>query len=201
MRALSSFVPICPFLVLIILGQTNTTKPTADEPALPLIDYNACPFEGCTFGKWIVNADTTLFSTWKEARKPVTTVHKAQIVTGLIGVHITHEPDRIRVLRPISDLHLQPGDIILRYMYHGEGVSDIWAKGQFYREYDCSFVTEKNNSCCLRDCSAKVISKGRKVWWVRVKTTEGLSGWTVAEGQFDCMDALGGDPKCEDTGP
>jgi hypothetical protein len=192
------------FLVILSFGLTSlfaaqipVDKSSTTEPLLPVIDYRACPFEGCTFRKWIVVKDVTLYSTWKEGRKPVATVKNGQVVTGLTGVHITYEPDRVQVLQPLAELRLQAGDIILRYMYRGEGFADIWAKGQWKRAYDCTFITEKDNAGCLRDCAAKVISDGRKDWWVRVKTSEGLIGWAKAEDQFNCMDSLGGDSKCD----
>jgi hypothetical protein len=195
------------FLVILCFGvnsllaaQVSTHKSSNSEPALPVIDYKACPFEGCTFQKWIVTKDVTLYSTWKKVRKNVTTVKGGQVVTGLTGVHITYAPDRGQVLQPLPELGLQPGDIILRYMYHGEGFADIWARGKWWREYDCSFIAEKDNSGCLRDCPAKVIAEGRKDWWVQVKTSGGLIGWAKAEGHFDCMDSLGGDEKCDKLG-
>ena len=163
---------------------------------MPVIDENACPFEGCTFGKWIVARDSAIFSSWKDDRKPVSQLKKGEIVTGLSGVHITYEPDHIQVLKAIPELHLRPGDTILRYMYRGEGFADIWVKGEWKKEYDCSFITEKDGSGCARNCSAKVSSEGKKDWWVRVKTAQGYIGWAKAEDQFDCMDSLGGDPKC-----
>jgi hypothetical protein len=190
-------VILCFGVGLLLSAQAPVDKVTTPEPSLPVIDYKACPFEGCTFRKWLVSKDVALYSTWKEGRKLVTTVKSGQVVIGLTGVHITLEPDRVQVLQPLPELHLQTGDIILRYMYRGEGFADIWAKDQWRREYDCTFITEKNNSGCLRDCAAKVITEGRKDWWVRVKTSEGLIGWAKAEGQFDCMDSLGGDAKCD----
>ncbi len=190
-------VIVCLGVISLFAAQLPTDKSTTAEPLLPVIDYKACPFEGCTFRKWIAAKDVALYSTWKEGRKPVATVKSGQVVTGLTGVHITYEPDRVQVLRPLPELRLQAGDIILRYMYRGEGFADIWAKGQWKREYDCTFITEKDNAGCLRDCAAKVISDGCKDWWVRVKTSEGLIGWAKAEDQFDCMDSLGGDSKCD----
>jgi hypothetical protein len=82
-------------------------------------------------------------------------------------------------------------------MSYGEGSADIWVKGRWKKEYDCSFITEKDNSGCLRDCAARVISEGRKDWWVRLKTSQGKIGWAKVEDQFDCMDSLGGDSKCD----
>ncbi len=181
-------------------GQALPERSATPEPSLPVIDYNACPFEGCTFQEWIVVRDVTLFSTWRNSRKPIATVENGQVVTGLTGVHITDEPDRVQVLQPIPELELQPGDFILRYMYRGEGFADIWAGGRFRRQYDCTFITERNNAGCLRDCAARVISEGRKDWWVRVKTSKGVIGWAKVEDQFDCMDSLGGDEKCDNIG-
>jgi len=201
MKKMKPLLILCLFVPALFVGQVPSDKPAMLEPVLPVIDYNACPFEGCTFGKWIVTRESTIFSTWKDGRKPVATLQKGQVVIGLTGVHITYEPDRVLVLKPITELQLQPGDVIFRYMYHGEGFADIWVKGQWKKEYDCSFITEKDNSGCLRDCSAKVISEGRKDWWVRLKTPQGSIGWAKAEDQFDCMDSLGGDPKCDKLSP
>jgi hypothetical protein len=189
---------LCFGVSTLFAGQAPADKSTTREPSLPVIDYKACPFEGCTFRKWIVTKDLALYSTWKKGRKPVTTVKSGQVVAGLTGVHITYEPDRVQVLRPLPELQLQAGDIILRYMYRGEGFADIWVKGQWRREFDCTFITEKDGEGCLRDCAAKVIGEGHKDWWVRVKTPEGSIGWAKAEDQFDCMDSLGGDSKCDD---
>jgi hypothetical protein len=107
--------------------QSGTHAP----PPLPVINYNACPFEGCMFRKWVVTHDSDTFSTWQENRKLLSRVKKGDVVIGLTGVHITYEPDHIQVLTPLPELGLQHGDIILRYMYHGEGYADIWMKGKW----------------------------------------------------------------------
>ena len=138
-----------------------------------------------------------MFSSWKQGRKAVSRLKKHEVVTGLTGVHITYCPDRVRINQPIPELHLEPGDTVLGYMYHGEGFADIWANGQWHKNYDCSFITEKDSSGFLRDCPAKVISEGNKDWWVQLKTADGKVGWARVREQFDCMDSLGGEPKCE----
>jgi len=198
MTKIGFLLVICWLMALLAAGQVPSEKAAAGEPSLPVVDDNACPFEGCTFRKWVAARDSTIFSSWKDDRKPMSTLKKGEVVTGLTGVHITYEPERIKVLKPIPELHLQPGDIILRYMYRGEGFADIWVKGQWKKEYDCTFIREKDSSGCLRDCPAKVISEGRKDWWVRLKTAQGLVGWIKVEDQFDCMDDLSGDRKCDD---
>jgi hypothetical protein len=192
------------FFLLFCLLFTSQQESSPDKsgidapPPLPVIDYSACPFEGCMFRKWLVARDSNIFSSWKENRKSFSKLKKGDVVTGLTGVHITYEPDRVQVLKPIPELGLQQGDIILRYMYHGEGFADIWFKGQWKKEYDCSFITETDGSGCSHGCAAKVISYGKKEWWVRFKTAGGSIGWAKVEDQFDCIDKLGGDTKCDD---
>jgi hypothetical protein len=196
MKRLKTFAILFFCVISIAAAQAPTSNSTTPEPPLPVVDYKACPFEGCTFGRWIVSKDVALYSTWRKGRETVTTVKKGQVVTGITGVHITYQPDRVQVSQSMPDLGLKPGDIILVYMYLGEGFADMWAKGRWLKGYDCSFITEMN-AACLRDCPANVISKGVKEWWVQVKTSDGLTGWTKVVDQFDCMDSLGGDPKCD----
>jgi hypothetical protein len=197
MKAIRCLLLLWLSVAVLSAGQVASDKTPAHDPSSPVIDYKACPFEGCTFGKWLVVRDTAILSTWKDGRKPVATLKKGDIVTGLTGVHITYEPDRIKVFKSIPELGVQPGEIILRYMYHGEGFADIWVKGHWEKNYDCTFITEKDGSGCLGDCVAQVVSEGKKDWWVKLKTAKGSIGWAKAEGQFNCMDAFGGDPECE----
>ena len=197
MKSLRFLAALCCIVSSVLAAQSPTSKSASAEPALPVINFAACPFEGCKFRKWIAIKDVVLYSTWKEARSPVVTLKNGEVVTGITGVHITYEPDRIQVLQPLPDLQLQPGDIILRYMYRGEGFADVWSKGRWRKQFDCSFITEKSSSGCLFDCAAKVISEGRKDWWVQVKRAQGQSGWTKTEDQFDCMDSLSGNEKCD----
>lgn len=115
MAAVRDLLILCLFVTVLCSGQVPTDKSAPQTPSLPVIDYDACPFEGCTFGKWIVNRNSMVFSSWKADRKPVFTLKKGEVVTGLTGVHITYEPDRIQVLKLIPELRLEPGDIIFRY--------------------------------------------------------------------------------------
>jgi hypothetical protein len=117
---------IVKFLLLFSLLFPSQQESAPDKsgsdapPPLPIIDSNACPFEGCMFRKWVIVHDSDIFSSWKEDRKFLSKIKKGDVVDGLTGVHITYEPDRVQVLNSIPELGLKPGDIILRCMYHGE---------------------------------------------------------------------------------
>jgi len=62
--------------LLLLAPQLNPalTPQKAPQPALPKIDQNACPFEGCQFGTWTAREQVQLFSTWKSGGKQVATI-------------------------------------------------------------------------------------------------------------------------------
>ncbi|HZQ97061.1 MAG TPA: hypothetical protein VFA67_18765 [Candidatus Sulfotelmatobacter sp.] len=166
----------------------------AAEPSLPVIDENACPFEGCTFGKWKVIKESAVYSSWRSDRRQIDRIKPGQEVLGLTGVHVTLKPDRILVRREIPRLGLKPGDVLLRYMTIGEGFANIWAKGAWHKEEDCSFITEKDGSGCSRDCAAVVGEYGVNEWWVKIKISDEKVGWVRVDENFNGMDALGAVP-------
>lgn len=181
---------------IFLLGQCSYAQATPaghveSEPKLPVVDENACPFEGCTFGPWKVTKDSTLYSAWESNRKIIATLKQGQNVTAITGVHITIKPDVIRITKAVPTLSLRAGDRVLRYMYHGEGFADIWANGKWTKEADCSFVTEKNGDGCGRDCAGIVEQEGIKEWWVKVRIESGLIGWVKVDNNFEGMDSLG----------
>jgi hypothetical protein len=189
-------LPVFLLLTAVAFAQQASDKDSGKvnvsvaEPSLPVIDYQACPFEGCTFGKWKVTKESRIYSSWQQDRTEIGQLKPGEDVTGLTGVHITRKPDRILVKKPILDLGLEPGDVILRYMYLGEGFANVWYKGSWHKEFDCTFVTEKSGGGCLRDCSAVVQEEGTKDWWVKVKTATGKTGWVLVLDNFEGMDAL-----------
>jgi hypothetical protein len=159
----------------------------APKPRLPKIDQNACPFEGCQFGKWTARKPVRLYSTWKHQRTPVRTVEKGEVVTAVTGVNITFEPAEITVTAPIPQYGLKPGDTIFAYMNLGEGFFNAWFKGMWVEEFDGSGVAPG----CNRGCNAKFVKPGRLEWWVQVRTKDGVTGWTQETDGFDGTDSLG----------
>ena len=182
-------------LAALAFGQQPASNPSAGapsaEPSVPVIDYNACPFEGCTFGKWKVIKAAQVYTSWESGRTALLTLKPGDEVTGLTGVHVTRRPDRILVKQAIPNLGLKPGDIVLRYMNLGEGFANLWFNGAWHKGEDASFVTEKDGEGCVRDCPATVTADGAKEWWVKIKTSDGKVGWVLVENNFDGMDSLG----------
>src|SRR5215467_1655490 len=81
----SSMPAILALLMLLAAPQLDPslTPKQTPKPALPKIDENACPFEGCQFGPWKATDNVPLFSSWKEDRKLVATISTGEGVTAI----------------------------------------------------------------------------------------------------------------------
>lgn len=159
-------------------------------PTLPFFDWNACPFEGCTYGEWTAVEAAEVFDTWKPNRKLIARLTTKAVVTGVSGVVITYKPGVIRLNADLPQDDLQRGDTILTYTYRGEGFSAAWFKRRFYREYDITFAKWPDGSGCLgTDCAGTYVDLGEKVWWAKVKMSSGIVGWVnMNEAKFEGVD-------------
>ncbi len=176
-------------LVGICAALQSDYKPQS-APSLPFLDWNACPFEGCTYGKWIAAAPVAVFNTWEPSRKRIATLPPKGIVTAISGVVITYKPGVIRLNKDLPEYGLQHGDTILTYTYRGEGFSAVWFKGRFYHDYDISLAKWPDGSGCLKaECEGTYVDLGEKVWWAKVKMSSGVIGWVnMNEAKFDGVD-------------
>jgi len=77
------------------------------------------------------------------------------------------------------------------------GNSAILHPSRVYATAELHYLSNTNQKTGLSFWRVAFISEGRKDWWVRLKTLEGKIGWSKAEDQFDCIDSLGGDEKCD----
>ena len=125
---------MCLAALVPAVGQQPTEIPEEPQPmpapALPYYDFEACPFEGCTYREWKARKAVTVFDTWKSNRRVIAKVSPGESVTGLNGVVITSKPGTIRMDRDMPNLKLKKGDTILTYTYVGEGFAAAW--DQFY---------------------------------------------------------------------
>ncbi|HWZ32071.1 MAG TPA: hypothetical protein VNX18_12085 [Bryobacteraceae bacterium] len=181
-RALLSFLAMAS----ISIGQTTPA------PALPFLDWKACPFEGCAYREWTANKPVTAYDTWKEDRRALAQLGTGEKVTGVTGVVITFKPGIARMDRDLGNLHR--GDTILTYTYRGEGVSAVWFNGRFDPDFDLSFAKLPDGTGCGGEhCAATIVDLGMKVWWAQVKLKDGRMGWVKMDGMpFDGVDLLAG---------
>lgn len=156
----------------------------AGAPALPVVDEDVCPGEGCVLGTWTAKTAIDLYDTWKPNRHITGKLERDDHVTALRGVHITLLPDVIEMTEAMPSVNLKVGDKIFRYMVRGEGTADLFYNGEMHREMDGSFIKELDGTGCQRDCFAKVTRNGRKQWWVEVKDKLGNKTWTFESKKF-----------------
>lgn len=188
--------------IILFLAQLNPalTPQKAPKPALPKIDENACPFEGCRFGKWTAREPVQLYSTWRSDRKPLRTLGKGEAATAVTGVYITFEPAEIQVTAPMPQYGLNPGDTVFGYMSIGEGFFNAWFNGYWVQEFDGSGVESPDGSGCNRNCTGKLLKPARSEWWVKIRTNDGTIGWAKDADKFDGADALAGARLRQRTG-
>ena len=155
-------------------------------PVLPFYDWKACPFEGCTYGKWVARKPTTAYTTWKAVRQSVMQILAGDAVTALDGVVITTVPGTIRMDRDLPAENLKQGDTILTYAYRGEGFSAVWFKDKYYAEFDISFARWPDGyGCGGAHCAATYLDLGKKDWWAEVKLESGQTAWIDLKDSFD----------------
>ena len=161
-------------------------------PKLPYLDWKACPFEGCTYRRWIAQAPVNVYDDFKERRHRIAVLSKGEAVTGITGVVITLRPGVIRMDRDVRDQNLHAGDKILTYTYQGEGYSAVWFGGNFYPSFDISFAKWPDGAGCGgAHCAATYIDLGEKIWWAKIKLKSGRTGWVnMSRAKFDGTDSL-----------
>lgn len=162
-------------LLIGYLVVASCTACSADELKPPNIhiDKGACPFECCTYREWVARADMTLLDI-PDGKKVVGQIKKGENVLALTG-EIHSVPLRILSPNNYPDARVKVGDTIYLLHYVGEGYWKVWHEGR---------LIEIDN----------LPSKGPKpksTWWVELKTSSGIIGWTVEHRSFDNQDACG----------
>jgi hypothetical protein len=192
MRMLLSVLFLARFAVCQTAQLPPPESTAMPAPALPHLDWNACPFEGCAYRRWAANTAVTLYDTWKQERQTIATLSKGEKVDGVTGVVITFTPGTVHLDRDVPEQGLKRGDIVLTYAYRGEGFSAVWFNGRFYPEFDISFAKWPDGTGCGNEhCAATYVDLGRKEWWAQVKLRTGQLAWVNMDKlPFDGVDLL-----------
>jgi hypothetical protein len=173
-------IRLSAFLLLAAIGTAQQSSASGiSEPKLPVANDSACPGKGHIVPNWKITHSSPMYSSWQDDRTQTAALELGEDVAVVAGVQVIRQPDRILATQPIPDLHLKPGDIVLRFNRLGEGAADIWASGTWHKNYDASFTTEKNGLGCRRHCLGAVIEEGVRENWVQVKTSSGQMGWVL----------------------
>jgi hypothetical protein len=154
-----------------------------DHPAF-YVDKGACPFECCTYREWHVEQTTRLYAEPKTDSTFVGVAEKGIFVKAETGEVHTTKPGKFIVRRNVPNF--QEGDILWVYTYLGEGCFKIWYRGTFIEEeigIDYRSPSPEDWGCF------EIIPTS--TWWVKVRTSKGIEGWTNQPENFSNKDACG----------
>ncbi len=166
-------------------------------PPLPFEDIGACPFEGCVYREWAANSQVTVRRERRPDSPVAFTLEKGDRVQALTGIVVTLKPGRVQFRNAVDltssagRLYVEPGETLYLLTYYGEGVTTAWFKGRLYDEVDGSeFI---NAICDFRPgtCNGTIVDKPQKVWWVRLRHRNRVSGWSNETEKFDNKDRFG----------
>lgn len=155
----------------------------ADDYPVFYIDKGACPFECCTYRDWRAEKTTRLYAEPKTASRVAGIAEKRAIVKAQTGeVHI--KPGKLIVKRDVAAF--RKGNILWVYTYLGEGFFKVWYRGTFIEE-EIGF--DYRNPSPDDWGYFEVIPDS--IWWVRLRTSKGIEGWTNQPENFSNKDACG----------
>jgi hypothetical protein len=166
----------------------------AKRPPEKYVAKHACPFECCVFGKWSVLQTTALYASPGSARV-AGQVAKGETVEAITGeVRLRPIPVLVRFPSP-HGFTAEEGSIVFLLDYTGEGHGNAWVKGKVF-DSEAASVAEQ---CAFPGaaCWGEFIlpeDAGRQrdaVWWIKIKTRGGITGWTKEAKHFHGMDKCG----------
>lgn len=156
------------------------------------VDKGECPFECCTYRDWHVDKDTVLRSEPKAKSKIVSHLKVGTDVAALTGeVHST--PGRFVMIKPYGKY--KSGDELWVYTYLGEGEYRVFFDGEMIVENLMSTLRYGDAHGKSRFLPENEFGKMQEepvsVWWVQIRDTNGVLGWTNEPDNFSNKDACG----------
>lgn len=177
-------------LLVLFLFAVNSYAEKMNHPS-KYVDKGACPFECCVYGSWQVMKDTVLYAKPDKKSRIVGKCTSGSNVTALMGEVHTWAAKFI-IKRKFETYY--PGDILWVYTYTGEGNFKVWAHNKF-TELNLGFSPYGGSTGrrCERgnDCVGELEKEMEIIWWIKIKTPDGKTGWTFESANFSGNDRCG----------
>lgn len=186
---LRRYKPMMKILSIIILFFTFPAL-GADISEL-YISENVCPFEGCTYGEWHVQKETTIYAEQNIESKNIGLLKPKSIVTTITGnVHIIPGKAEITGKPYHESQDLDPNKIILILDYVGEGRTRIFQNGKFYITKIATDNKLCKNKSDWRRCWVNILKKPSSKWWVKIKFNQSFGWVLIQNGNIKPIDAF-----------
>jgi hypothetical protein len=174
---------------VLLKGKYDSIQSMMDSqsyPALPYIQKNSCPGEGCRFGDWIANENVKIFSEQNKQSVELTTIKSGEHITALEGEMIISQFGKVKISKAFNDF--KPGEIILILSYIGEGYYSIW-KDEMEKQV---FIFWDDELSSGQEIKGEKFCDTVSTWWVKVRMKSGLTGWVDgSKSSFKGADAFG----------
>lgn len=153
------------------------------------VERGVCPGEGCDTSFW-----------WRStAAQPLYKAPGSSKIVGYVragdraAVKDTEywtQPLRGVVLRKADPF--QPGDVIYTLVPEGEGYIEVWRRGEVLSLSPDEEYPPADQPVVKWDEAPRT----EDIWWVKLRTSRGVTGWIPNPGNFECMGLFGGDENC-----
>jgi hypothetical protein len=180
-------------LLTIALAGTGASE----APPEPYMNWGACPFECCQYGRWLATRDVTSFPSRTADARVAEVVRKGEWVTAETGVAVTTRLGRMSATRPIQlgqgrkRTTVPQGDVIYILHYKGEGYFAFWYNGETYS--DSHYLEPAaHGPRPVEQSGVQLLQTPEWEWWVRIRTRTGRTRWVPGNSGFDGADACGG---------
>jgi hypothetical protein len=165
-------------LVFVSVGGCSAATP---EPPEYYVDRGACPGECCTYGTWRAEQSADLYEAPSAEARTVGRVEVGSYVDARTGdVHT--KAGKFVVRRDVPPY--RAGDVIRVYTDLGEGHYKVWRAGEMV-DQEISVMPDHQNP----DDWGYYEKAPEWHWWVKVKTKDGLEGWTNQPERFSGNDS------------
>jgi len=173
-------------LVLFALGSCGSATFSMAEdkpPKLPFIIRPACPWEGCSFGKWVLKEPAKIYSLPSADAPVIGTLSAHQGVESITGEWHTLRYGEVKITKSTAiyecsreKLNVVPGQILYHIEELGENCYSVWFQGKIYvidRWWNSPDYQYDN------PWGVEIVSRISH-WWVHVRrSSTGIQGWIM----------------------
>lgn len=156
------------------------------EPAPPdeLVDYGACPFEGCVYREWNLMKSAQVFKAPDSKSEVISVLHEGERVKAIKGETHLKKFGKVIIIKDIikknnnREIGLKNGDFLYLLKYFGEGSYSIWYNGEVFT-LNQGWLS-KNSWLNPKFVWGKLLSDLEFNWWVEITVpSKGINGWIM----------------------
>lgn len=166
--------------------------------------HGSCPFEGCTLGDLYTTGPVPLLERPALDARVVTTAPAGEWLKNGNSI-MRLRPSRGVVVGEVHHVYdsghgvpvLEIGDVVYAVDYEGEGMTQLWRRGEMISWLDEGNADEIRwvDSTPEQRSAADAAGAG---WWLELVRANGERGWVRDHANLDCMGVIDAAPRCEE---